>query len=131
MTDQQKTEDTKPVGAGRLWAGWFIAIAAWGLHLFASYSLVEWYCRNAEAISSVSAKIILHSLTALCFLLALYGGWLAWSSVRQLQNRRNALDNTFFTRSRFMAKSGILLSLFLAVIILVQGLPNLVLPLCH
>lgn len=131
MTDQQKAEDTKPVGTGRLWAGWFIAIAAWSLHLFLSYSLVEWYCRNTAAISSVNAKILLHSLTALCFLLALYGGWLAWSSMRQLQNRKNALDNAFFIRSLFMAKSGILLSLFLAAVILVQGLPNLVVPPCH
>lgn len=131
MADQQKTEDVKPLGTSRLWAGWFIAITAWGLHLFLSYSLVEWYCRNTEAISGGNAKFLLHSLTALCFLLALYGGWLAWSSMRQLQNRKSGLDNTLFTRSRFMAKSGILLSLFLAVIILVQGLPNLVLPPCH
>lgn len=131
MTNQQKTENAKPVGTPRLWAGWFTAIGAWGLHLFLSYSFVEWYCRNMEVISGLNAKVILHSLTALCFLLALFGGWLALSSLLQLQNRKQGLDNTLFSRSRFMAVSGILLSLFLAVIILVQGLPNLVLLPCH
>ncbi len=131
MLNRQHGQNSKSIGAGRLWAAWFIAIAAWGLHLFASYSLVEWHCRNPQTLSDITTKIMLHSLTVFCFLLALSAGGLAWRSIRTLRERKNSLSNTFFTRSRFMATSGILLSLFLAVIILVQGLPNLVLPPCH
>lgn len=130
MREERGKEKELPT-ASRLWAGWLVAVAAWGLHLFASYGLVELYCRNQGIASAASIKLILHGLTGLCFLLAFYGGWLAWRTDQSLAHGlKEDGGDPGWQRSRFMARSGIMFSGFLAVVILVQGLPNLVFEPC-
>lgn len=113
--------------AGQLWAGWLVAAAAWGLHLLVSYGLVELVCEKPAILETVRVEIILHGLTILFFLLALSGAALAWRINKRLRAQPRLPDPG---RSEFMATSGILLSLFFAIVVLVQGLPNMVLPTC-
>lgn len=131
MTEQRASTERELPTARRLWAGWLIGAAAWGLHLFLSYGLVELYCRNQEIATAASIKFILHSLTGACFFLAAYGGWLAWRTDHRLHDHASEEGgDPGIQRSRFMARSGIMFSAFLAIIILVQGMPNLVFEPC-
>lgn len=106
----------------RLWAGWMVATVAWILHLSISYSLVEWYCRNSEVLEAQTVKMMLHAVTGLSFLLAVFGAWFAWRTRKRLRAEPGL--------SEFMAGSGVWYSLFLAVVILVEGIPNMVIPTC-
>lgn len=125
--EQEKDNNRYCPKAGQLWAGWLVAAAAWGLHLLVSYGLVELVCKKPAILETVWVEIILHGLTILFFLLALSGAALGWHISRRLRTERKPSDHG---RSKFMATSGILLSLFFATVILVQGLPNMVLPTC-
>jgi uncharacterized membrane protein len=105
------------------WGPWLLGAAAWGAHLGISYGMVEWYCRNADALQPSSIKLLLHGTTLVCFVLAVTSVWLGYRHVRMLNAKA-------VHRNRFMAKTGMLISLFFALLIAVQGLPNLVFEPC-
>lgn len=131
MSEQRASNERELPTASRLWAGWLVAVAAWGLQLFLSYGLVELYCRNQGIATPATIKLILHGLTGGMFILAFYGGWLAWRTEQSLaQGMKDEGSGTGVQRSRFLARSGIMFSAFLAAVILVQGLPNLVFEPC-
>jgi hypothetical protein len=128
----EKTAHSELPGVVQLWSGWFIGVAAWGLHLFLSYALVEWYCVNPTVLQPATVKIGLHGLTIICFALALYGGRLVWRIHRTLQVNGEEVSNggRGWVRSRFMTCGGIMLTGFMAVLILVEGIPNFVFEPC-
>ena len=115
-----------PLGQCR-WGGWAVATVAWVLHLIVSYSVVEWYCRRGGDIEPERVTLALNGLTLITALMAAAGIWLAWHNLRRV--RQAGEDGR--SRARFMAVSGILISTFFLVVILVEGIPPLVLGPCQ
>lgn len=103
-----------------------IAMAAWALHLFIGYSLVEWHCHNPAAISNATAKAILAALTVAGFLAAVVSGIFCKKYSAKLA--RQPVPNS--KRTPFLARFGALLCAFLAVLIAAQGLPIVMVAMC-
>lgn len=117
---------SKTPGLAALWAGWWLAAVAWIIHLGASYTLVDWFCHNDTSLSPGTIIAVLHGLTLFTAALALAGAALAWRN-RLLIVRTGPDGNG---RKRFMSIGGLVFSLFLTVIILVEGIPNFILRPC-
>lgn len=117
-------------GIAVLWAGWWLAGAAWALHLAIGWTVVDWYCHNRTGISAASISWILNLVSLTAIAMAGAGIVLAWRNRRRLgqgaEGGQNPLD-----RSGFMARAGILISCFFLGIILMQSLPNLILGPCQ
>lgn len=125
MTEPDNT-DKRPA-TKLLWACWLSPVAAWALQLFFSYSFVEWYCKNPATMSASSVKIALFAVTFLCFLIAVSFVFVAY---RLSKNLRQFQQESASMRSLFMVRGGVLISAFLAVTIVFQGWPGMVLPVC-
>jgi hypothetical protein len=130
MAKEATRSVSRGIGPLALWSGWGLAVAAWVLHLMSSYSLVEWYCHSGTDFPPGALYWTLNGITLLAAALALTGIILAW------RNARRAGPDTSTTaegpgRSRFMAITGIMISIFFLGIILMQGLPNFVLGPCQ
>lgn len=123
---ERKQVDNRLPGTGILWLGWMVGIVAWGIHLFASYTLVEWYCQNSEVLQSSTAKLILHGISIATLAIAIYGIFLTW----RLWRRWRTNGSTTLQRIAFMAQSGLLMNMFMAVLIVVEAIPNFVYPIC-
>lgn len=117
------------IGTRILWAGCALPVVAWGVQLFVSYGLVEWHCENPRAMQPAMVDLLLYGLSAAMLVLAVAGGWLAWRARRRLKLQRTGYPDR--ARRLFMANSGVLLALFLAVAIVVQTLPGLMVPGCQ
>ena len=133
----------------RLWLGLLLAPLAWLIHIIVSPLLLEWYCRAPSHLSEQTISISLHLLTLFSALLALSSFLFAWlgkhalSSNTQTCNTQTCNTQTCNTQSddknegpnslsrkRFMGTLGMLLSLFLFALILLQGWPNIMLRPC-
>jgi hypothetical protein len=126
MAERKQAEKNLP-GTGTLWLGWFIGIIAWGIHLFASYTLVEWYCNNSEVLQSSTVKLVLHGISIFTLVMAGYGVIFTW----RLWRRWRTDSSTSLGRIAFMARSGLLMNIFMVAIIAVEGIPNFfVYPVC-
>lgn len=126
MVNSNSPSESPQLSLTRLWSFWFSAVAAWAVQLFVSYSLVEWYCVNAESISQNKIQAINLALTSVCFLIAFSSTIFAFRSAKKISS-----DDLSMQRIKFMVWGGMILSGFLGVTILMQGIPNLVLPLCN
>lgn len=104
-----------------------LSAAAWALHLFISYSFVEWHCRNTEVMSHATAKVILHGLTGALFLVALA---CTVQCVRASRRAKHTDEQVRNRRRLFMLRFSAMFSALLAVTIVVQGLPNVLVALC-
>lgn len=108
---------------------WSLALAmlAWALHLFISYSFVEWHCQNTDVMTHSTAKRILHGFTAVLAVVAFACTALCIKAGRHMHQ---ADDPVGARRQRFMLRFATLLSAFLGAAIAVQSLPNLLVDLC-
>lgn len=101
-----------------------LSVAAWGLHLFVTYSLVEWHCRTL-ALEDITVKVILYAVTAVLFLVAAFCTMISRTKVqkeeKQISKKKEGLFSLTFTTW---------LSGFLSAVILVQGLPVFLVSLC-
>lgn len=104
---------TPTVGDAALWFALLGGPAAWTAHLLSSYALVGLACR----LQTTLPLHLVTGLTALVSAAAALTGWTAW---------RKAGDD----RVRFMAGTGAALAAFFVYVILVEGLPPLLQPLC-
>ncbi|HKY53877.1 MAG TPA: hypothetical protein VJM08_06190 [Anaerolineales bacterium] len=110
----------------------------WSAHFLISYGWVEFACRaNLLVLDSTVLGVTVLSwsvllLTLVATLAALYVGWSAYQSWRQLRSKEEAreIDNWSVEAHRFMALSGIFLSALFSLVILLTGLPALVLGPC-
>ena len=128
----------------RLWLGLLLAPLAWLIHIMVSPLLLEWYCRAPSHLSEQTISISLHLLTLFSALLALSSFLFAWLGKRALSSNTQTCNtqtcNTqsddknvhpiSLSRKRFMGTLGMLLSLFLFALILLQGWPNIMLRPC-
>lgn len=125
---QASSFDTRR-GIAMLWAGWWLAGAAWALQLAVNYALVEWYCRNLRMLSRHTVSWLLHGTSALALLMAASGVAVAWRNMR-LAGWRERDSGGSAGRTRFLAYAGLLISCFFCTVIVVQWLPAAVLEVC-
>jgi putative membrane protein len=109
--DRIETPAHPPVAGSVLWFALFGGVAAWVVHLGASYLLVPVACR-------AGAPAILHALTVAMGLIATSAVAAGWRSARRL-----AADPAWH-RPAFMARLGILVSGFFLMVILAEGVPR-------
>jgi hypothetical protein len=110
----------------------------WSAHFLVSYAWVEFACRARLVVldSTILGLTVLSwsflILTFIAVLATLYVGWAAYLSWRQMRDSQetNELDTWVVESRRFMALSGILLSVLFSLVILLSGLPALVLGPC-
>ena len=110
----------------------------WIAHFLVSYAWVEFACRaNLLVFDSTIPGLTVLSwsvlvLTLIAALAALYVGWSSLQSWRRLRGSQetNEPDSWRIESKRFMALSGILLSTWFSLVILLSGLPVLVLRPC-
>lgn len=106
---------------------WFAVLAgplAWMLGLNAQYGLVRVACAKDN-------MLYLHVVSVATLLLALAGGWVAWTEWRR--TGRHADDEESFgtlPRSRFMVGLGLLASALFSLAILAQWVANFFLNPC-
>lgn len=110
-------------GIAALWFGMLAGPAAWFLHLVISYSLVRLICQTGDSW-------LLHLTTFATLLLAAAGVLVAWRNVRRVGHLRATAADGTMGRSRFMAVSGIALSGFFLIVVLLAWLPDFFLSPC-
>lgn len=124
MTTTAEERFSEPRGLATLWYGFLIGPIAWKLQLVVNYSLVPYACWH-------DLSILIHLASLLTLLLVLSGVWVAWRSWRGTgEGYEMESGDAAFSRSRFMAISGVALSAFFALIVLGQWIPNLLLSPC-
>jgi len=107
---------SSPKGITVLWVGLLAAPVAWALHLGAVTTLVGWACKSGSVA-------LLHLISLLMLALALVGGGMAQRCWQRLRQAPPGSQVPVLKRSSFMALSGMLLSGFFVLVILMQWLP--------
>lgn len=111
-------------GAGRLWTGALAGPIAWLLNLGLSYLLTDWSCNTGH-------EIVIHLVNLVALLVALAGAALAWSIWEGAAPSGPTGAPPPIGRVRFMALSGMILSLLFALAIIAQGVPPFILNACQ
>ena len=110
----------------------------WSAHFLITYGWVEFACRTRLLAldSTVLGLTVLSwsvlALTLVVALAALYVGWASyqnWQRIRKEQ-QEDDLESWGLESRKFMAFSGMFLSMLFALVILLSGLPALVLGPC-
>jgi len=115
-------EQALPRTAALSW-GLLAGVLAWKLQLMVNYALIPYACWR-------DASILIHAASLLTFLTALTGAVVAWRSWQRTGTELQLELHGVRGRARFMAVSGIVLSLYFALLILGQWLPNLIIGAC-
>lgn len=123
MTSDAERNWSHPRMLLTLWAGLLLPPIAWALNLSVNYGLATLACDGAWAVG-------LHLSTLVSIALAAAGGLIAWSLWKRLA-AISSQDGTRAARSRFMALSGLLLSVFFGLAIVAQWLPTFFLEPCR
>ena len=110
-----------------LWAGLFVAPAAWALNLQANHMLSAFACEGWW-------RPAFHVVTLITVSIALTGVWLAWRSWQTLRDADGRQEvralRHRIERSRFMAAAGLVLSAYFALTIMAQWIPALFIEPC-
>src|SRR4051794_39064858 len=100
-------------GKATLWLGVLLPPAAWLTQFQINYALARWLC-NVPWLA-----IFYHSASALTLLVALLGGWLAWSDWNRLRAAPPAEhEGGVRGRSHFLALLGMSMTPLFALLIL-------------
>ena len=103
-------------------AGLVLAPLAFGADLLISYMLVQHSC-------STGHYYVLHVISAVCFLVALGGAFIAWQQY-QLAKGGSDEGGTPLDRSHFLGLLGTCFSLFIALVIIANAVPRFFLSPC-
>ena len=106
-----------------LWFGVLAGPFAWKLQLVTNYVLYSYLCWHR-------LEIVNHLLSILFLLLALSGALVAFRMWKRMGAETDLERGGVIGRSRAMAVGGIVLSLYMAVVIVGQWVPNIVLSAC-
>lgn len=118
-------------GGLRLWGPWLLAGGGWALHILASFTLVDWYCHNDTGLAVFDIMLALHGLTLLSLALALAGVVLSTRNLKLLSLiERDENGNVLYSRSRFLALGGVIFSVYMSGIVLLEEWGNFVLLPC-
>jgi hypothetical protein len=105
---------------------WFALLAgplAVALNMGAGYALVKWACASGHAG-------VLTMISLATFALALGGAWVGWTCTRRIPDG-NEQGGRIVDRSYFVATIAVGLSLFTALLIVMQAYPHFVLSPCE
>ena len=101
----------------------------WFVHQQVSGVLVWWICEKGRSVAW------LHAATGVCLIGAAAAGVVAWGVWRraaaQAAQEANDTRKTERQRAVFMGKLGVLLSVFFALVIIAQAIPNFLLDPCQ
>lgn len=112
-----------PRGILAAWSGWICGPGAWGLHLGASYLLVEPACDSLGVW-------VLYAAALASMALALAGIGLAWRTWNRLGRGWPRAAGGVIGRSRFLALSGLVLSAYFLLLVIAQAIPMLLISPC-
>lgn len=115
---------SEPRGIVLLWIGMLAPPLAWALHLQTSYSLAYFLCDTGW-------EFTLHVVGAVSLSIVIVAGVIAWRSWRLAGPTWEARGGRPVDRSRFMAASGVLLSVFFFLTVVAQWIPTLLISPCH
>ena len=124
MAVDPRTKIPDAVHIRSLWFGLLVPPAAFLLNLELAYALVPTAC-------AATGGVIIHLVHAVCLLLALAGGVVAWRTWKTVGAGWPGEEGGRVARSRFMAGSGVLGSGLFALVILAQWIPSFVLSPCQ
>lgn len=124
MTVDSRTEMPDAGHIRSLWLGLLVPPAAFLLNLELAYALVPTAC-------GTSSVMIVHLVHAICLLLALAGGLVAWRTWKAVGAGWPGEEGGRVARSQFMAGSGVLGSGLFALVIVAQWIPSFVLSPCQ
>jgi hypothetical protein len=115
MSSERAEEFKEGAGPGRLWAGVLAAPVAALVQLEVNYALVIWAC-------GAGREWVLHLVSFLALALTAGGGLLSWRSWRRAGAAWEDEGAGVLARSRFMSAVGILISAFIALVVVAQWL---------
>lgn len=124
MTVDPRTDVPDAKELWTLWAGQLLAPIAFLLNLELAYALVPAAC-------SRGSELLVHGAHAVCLVLAALGTLAAWRSWRSTGETWPGGAGGRLARSRFLAGTGLLLSLLFVLVILAQWIPSFVLNPCQ
>jgi hypothetical protein len=129
MEDYMGTNQPKPASAPlrtiALWAGLFLAPAAWAVHLQFVYAASQQVCKQSLSSATLSCA------SAICLALAIISGLLAtWNWFVAGAKWPSGEQSDLMARCRFLSAEGMLSALLFAVVIAAQWLALVYLPPC-
>lgn len=119
MSARRETEYSAPVGQLSLWFGMLGAAGAWALHLVVNYALVPAACTAGMGFMMYLSIPVFTGIAVLAGVFA----WRGWASVRGMDGENGNGQQLIVHRVRFMAVSGIVLSIFFLMVIIAQSVP--------
>ena len=113
-------------GSGWLWFGVFGGPAAWSLQTLIGSELDEMACSPGAGAAGLVEPVVL-VVTAVSFAITVLAGAMSWRCLRAASGR----DDTIGRRASWMARAGVLTSLFFMIAIGQGFLPSLFLSSCQ
>jgi hypothetical protein len=107
-----------------LWTGVLLAPIAFLIDLEVAYALVPTAC-------SARNRLPVHLVHFACFLLALFGGLVAWGCWKATGSTWPGEEDGPMGRSKFMAGTGMLLSMLFVLVIVAMWIPSFILDPCQ
>jgi hypothetical protein len=124
LATEAKKEFRSNGGIFALWVGVLLAPVAWAAQQQALYTMVPWACQSGNFFA-------LHAVTIAAVAVALSGALVAWRNWSRAGRARADDDRGgALARSRFFAVSGLVASLFFALVIVAQGIAAFVVHPC-
>ena len=113
------TRHPAAIPASRLWTGVLLAPAAWIAH-----GALGWYFgyEACGGLTAEGARAALGVLFIVAIVLALAGGWIAWSNWGQTTPERHVGHITAWDRVEYMSAGGVLVSGIFTIAIIWNGL---------
>lgn len=108
------------------WGVWWSLVAgfaAWGFDLALSYMLEQHSC-------STGHHYVLHTISLICFLVALSGFATGLSGLRRLPSHASDEGGSRFDRTHFQVLIGMMFSLSFAIVIIAGAVPRWILSPC-
>jgi heme/copper-type cytochrome/quinol oxidase subunit 2 len=126
--------EKQPVDDLRLWYGVAAGPIIWILHLAVVYALASLSCERGflrfEVMGVIASSALIVILTIIAVALVIFAGVLSYGSLQRIRADPD-VSQPEASRYRFMAFSGIILSIIFAITILISAIPTLLLTTCH
>jgi len=113
-------------GSGWLWFGVLGGPAGWSLQTLIGSELDEIACAPGAAVPAIVEPVVL-AVSAVCFAITILAGLASWRCLRATSER----DDTNGRRASWMARAGVITSLFFVIAIFQGFLPSLFLSACQ
>ncbi len=113
-------------GSGWLWFGVLGGPVGWSIQTLIGSELDEIACSPGASAPGVVEPVVL-AVSAVCFAITILAGVMSWRCLRAASGR----DDTNGRRASWMARAGVLTSIFFVIAIFQGFLPSLFLSSCQ